>query len=343
MLTFQVTVPIDDEERLARVHTELRAAIERVPGVASVGASSNLPWSGYDENTSFGIVGTTPDAPEEANARFQRATPGYFESVGMRLLGGRLFDRARDGRGQPLAVIVNDALADRYFPGGNAVGAVLDLWGKPRQIVGVVKGIKDFPADLDTKPAFWFSLEQAETAAVFFAVRSSGVDPTSLTSAVTAAVGSVDPELAVADVRSLERRAAGALASRRFAMSLFEAFAVLALVLAAAGVYGLLAYVVQQRRKELGIRVALGASRSMLARMIVSDGLKMAATGALVCVILIPVGGRLLASFLYDVPAFDLITIAGAPALLMAAALLASVGPARSATRSDPAVVLRDD
>ena len=343
VLTVQLTIPSDDADHRARVQEDILAAIRDVPGVAAVGATSNLPWSGYDENTTFGIVGASRDQESGNSARFQAAAPGYFESIGARLLAGRLFDRMRDGGGQSPTVIVNDALADRYFPDGKAVGALVDLWGKQRQIVGVVAGIKDFPADLDTKPAFWFPLAQSRFASVYLAVRAAKGDPASLTAAVVNAVHAVDPELAVADTRTLESRTRGALAARRFALSLFQAFAVLALVLAAAGVYGLLAYIVQQRRKELGIRAALGASRSDLARMIVSDGLRMAATGALLCLVLIPLGGSLLQSFLYNVKPFDLFTIAGAPVLLLGVALLASVGPARSATQSDPALVLRDD
>ncbi len=223
------------------------------------------------------------------------------------------------------------------------MGATLDVFGRKRQIVGVVAGIEDYPADLDAKPAFWFALAQQPFPSVFFAVRSAGVEPASLISAVTAAVHAVDSELAVADVRTLEGRVGGALASRRFALSLFQAFAALALVLSAAGVYGLLAYIVQQRRKELGIRAALGATRADLGKMMLSDGLKMAAAGALCCALLIPIGGSLLQAFLYDVKPLDTFTVAGALAALMAAALLASLGPARTATRSDPARALRED
>jgi predicted lysophospholipase L1 biosynthesis ABC-type transport system permease subunit len=261
----------------------------------------------------------------------------------MRLVSGRLFDRTRDIKGQPYTVVINDALASRYFPKGDAIGAVVDLWGQKRQIVGVVAGIKDFPADLDTKPAFWFPLGQVDYRTVFYAVRSNSTDPATLTAAVTAAVHAVDPEVPLADIRTLERRTGGALASRRFALWLFQAFAALALVLSAAGVYGLLAYVVKQRRKELGIRAALGASRADLWTMILADGLKMAAAGALCCLLLIPLGGSLLQTFLYNVKAFDLITIAGAPAALLTVAFLASLGPARSATRSDPSMALRED
>jgi len=219
----------------------------------------------------------------------------------------------------------------------------LRVAGQNRQIVGVVEGIQDSPADLDTKPAFWFPFGQGEYESLFFAVRSANVEPASLTSAITAAVHAVDPELALDEIRTLQSRADSALAGRRFALWLFQSFAILSLALAAAGIYGLLAYTVQQRHKELGIRAALGASRVDLWKMILSDGLKMAAVGASCCLLLAPLGGSLLRAFLYNVKAIDLWTIAGAPAVLLAVAVLASLGPARSATRSDPALALREN
>ena len=345
VLTFQLTVPTNDRTKpgtVARVYDEILRRIREIPGVTSAGATTNLPWSGYDENTGFGIVGRTADKDDQPEARYQAASAGYFEAAGMRLVSGRFFEQARDANGQPPTIIVNDALAKRYFPGGDAVGAVVDM-GEKRRIVGVVQGIQDSPADLDVKPAFWYSLDQAEFGSVFFAVRAANVDPASLTGAVTNAVHEADPELAVAEVRTLQNRANGALAARRFALWLFQSFAILALVLAAAGIYGLLAYIVQQRRRELSIRVALGARGSDLRNMVVGDGLKMAAAGAACCLLLIPIGGKLLQSFLFNVKAFDLFTIAGALAALLAVALLASLGPAHAATQSDPAVALREE
>jgi macrolide transport system ATP-binding/permease protein len=343
VLTFQLALQAGKPEELSRLQDEIRTRIAAVPGVASVGFTTNLPWSGYDENSDFGIIGHVAAKGEDLSARFQGAGPGYFEAVGMRLLEGRLFDRIRDSQSQPKTVLVNDAFARRFFPAGNTVGSVLDLWGEKRQIVGVVAGLKDFPADLDTKPAYWFPAGQQPFAVVFAAVRTTNVDPASLTSAVTLAVHSVDPELPLADIRTLERRTAGALASRRFALWLFQAFSILALVLAAAGLYGLLTYLVQQRRKEFGIRTALGATPRNLWNTILGDGFKIAAAGVACSLILIPLCGTLLQSFLYNVKTLDLVTIAGAPAALLAVTLLASLGPARSATRTDPAVALRQE
>jgi predicted permease len=346
VLTFQLSVPNNESTKpgeIARVYEHIRQNLTGIPGVTFAGASTNLPWSGYDENSGFDIVGDSDEENGKRGARYQAASPGYFEATGMRVVKGRLFDRAREVLGQPLTVIVNDALVRRYFGAREPVGAMADIFGAKRRIVGVVAGIKDNPADIDTKPGFWLPLGQVEFPAVFFAIRGNSADPAALTAAATTAVQAVDPQLAPAEIRTLQNRADSAMASRRFALWLFQAFAALALVLAAAGVYGLLSYIVQQRRKELSIRVALGANRSDLWRMILSDGLKMAAAGALGCLVLIPVGGSLLQSFLYNVKAFDLFTIAAAPAALLTVSFLASLGPARSATLSDPAAALRED
>ena len=122
---------------------------------------TNLPWSGYDDNTSLSIAGrTTKDADAANSARYQAASPEYFEATGMRLLGGRFFDAGRDVGGKPRTVVVNDAFARRYLPGENAVGVVLNVWGEDRQITGVVQGITDRPTDFEALPAFWFPLGQ---------------------------------------------------------------------------------------------------------------------------------------------------------------------------------------
>ncbi len=258
-------------------------------------------------------------------------------------MSGRLFDGARDVSGQPSTLVVNEALANRYFPEGGVVGSTVRVFGGDRQIVGVVADVKDNPTDMAAEPGLWFPIGQVEFGAVSFAVRGSGIQAGSLTPAVTAAVHDVDRELPLADIRTFDAHAAAALGARRFALWLFQAFAALALLLAASGIYGLLAYVVRQRRKELSIRVALGASRADLAGMILSDGLRMACAGALCCLLLTPLGGSLLQAFLFNVTSFDLLTIVGAPTALLGVALLASLGPAFAATRTDPARALRED
>jgi predicted lysophospholipase L1 biosynthesis ABC-type transport system permease subunit len=327
---------------VARLYDGILQNLRAIPGVTAAGATTNLPWSGYDENTGFGIVGR-PDSPD-MGSRYQGATPGYFEATRMHLLDGRFFDPVQDAFRQPAHLIVNDALARRFFPDGKAVGSSLKLGGNTASIVGVVTGIPDSPSDLQVKPAFWFPLEQSYEPTVYFAVRvRDGVDPASLRRAVTDAVHAADSELALSDIRTLEARTAAALAARRFALLLFQAFAVLALMLAGAGIYALLAYIVEQRSKESGIRVALGATPASLCALVLGDCLKMAAAGGILCAILIPAGGRFIQSFLFNVKALDPITLAAVPAILLLVAMLASLGPARSAMRTDPASALRND
>jgi predicted permease len=347
-LTFRLAVPPDRDARpgaLGRRYEDMRAQIADIPGVAAVGATTNLPWSGYDENTSFQIVGRAPAAAKDSGhgARYQAASAGYFEAIGTRVRSGRPFDASRDVLGRALVVIVNQALAGRYFPDGRAVGATINVFGENREVVGVVDDVQDTPTAVETRPALWFPLGQVEFGAVSFAVRSAGIEPASLAAAVTNAVQAVDRDLPVADIRTLAARTDEALAPRRFALWLFQAFAGLALALAASGIYGLLAYVVRQRRKELSIRVALGASRTTLGRMVLSDGLRMALAGAACCLLLTPLGGSLLQAFLYNVKSFDLVTMLGAPLTLLGITLLASLGPALAATRTDPARALRED
>lgn len=351
-LTFEISVPFNavggKEDRLIRLFEDVRLKIQGIPGVQSAGATTNLPWSGYDENSSFGIVGRSTSTAasgndEEGNARFQAATPGYFEAAGMRLVSGRFFDAAQDVKGRPLQVIVNDALVHKYLRDRNPIGTTLDLWGEKRQIAGVVAGIRDYPADLDVKPAFWFPVPQLPFGRLFFTVRTRpGEDPAQFAAAVTAAVHAIDSDLPVANLRTLEQHASAAMASRRFALWLFQAFAILGLALAAAGLYGLLAYLVQQRRKEFGVRMALGASRTDLWKLILTDGIRIAVMGAACCLVLIPIAGMLLKAFLYNVKSYDLLTLAGALTALIAVTLMATLSPAWSATRCDPAAALRD-
>lgn len=345
-LTFKVAVPVPPARApgdLSRPVELMRLAIARLPGVTAVGASTNLPWSGYDENTDFSIVGVAARDGAEPGSRFQAATPGYFAAIGMRLREGRVFDSSLDIRGQPASLIVNDALARRYFPRDDAVGSRIRVFGEERQIVGVVAGAADTPTSPEPVPALWFPLDQVEFAQVSFAVRTATGDPASLAPAVRAAIATIDPDLPLADVRTLEARATEALAGRRFALWLFQGFAVMALGLAAAGVYGLLAYLVRQRRRELGIRVALGASRRSLGALVLADGLRMAALGAAICLGLIPLAGRLLETFLFNVRTSDPLTMTTTPLALLAVAILASLGPALSAMRADPARTLRED
>ncbi|MBM3765621.1 MAG: FtsX-like permease family protein [Acidobacteria bacterium] len=337
VLTYAVSLPgpeYRNGERLIRVSRELRAAIGAVAGVESVGIATDLPWSGWDENSSWGLK-------DEHSARFHMASPGFFESIRTPLAAGRYFDE-REYQKQPSSIIVNEALADRHLGGKSAIGTKIRAWGSEREIVGIVADVRDTPADLAAKPAFWFPAGQEPFAQFSVVVKTFG-DPLRLAPEVKRAMAAVDPELPMARLKTLDEHAAQAMAQRRFALWLFQAFGVLAMALAAVGVYGLLAFWVVQRRKELGIRMALGATRSGLWRLVVLGGLRLAAIGATCAAALAPFAGRWIGSFLYSIEATDHVVLIAAPALLLVVALLASLGPAYMATRADPAQALRQD
>jgi len=304
-----------------------------VPGVVSSGLGTDLPWSGWDENSSWGL----PDGKSEPHSgRFHMASPGYFETIGTRLVAGRYFDE-REYRKQPDSIIVNEALVNRYLDGKGALGRKLSVWGKPREIVGIVADIRDYPADNTTAPAYWFPDGQVPFGQLSVVVKANGSE----LSAVKQAIARIDPELPMANVRSLEEHAARAMAARRFALWLFQAFTVLALVLAAVGVYGLLSYSVQQRAREIGIRMALGATRSNVWNMVVRDGVRVAALGALAGAVTVPMASRWISGFLFGVSPVDTAILLLAPAVLVGTAFLATLAPARQATRCEPADALR--
>ena len=213
----------DDSERFFQ---QLAAAVRAMPGVRSAGLGGDIPWTGYDENTGFDIVGRP--AREEPSARFHVATPGYFETLGIRLKAGRLFDQ-RDSVRSPAVVLVNDALAARYFPGENPIGRVLSIWDKPRTIVGVVGSIKDSPTDAAAVPAFWWPHVQQPNPAQMLVVRTDR-DPLDIVPELRQMLARLDPELPLADVRTLEDVAASATAERRFVLAMTALFAAAALL-----------------------------------------------------------------------------------------------------------------
>lgn len=341
-LTFQIHLPGSTYQKSEQVSALLAQAAEKlqqIPGVQAAGLTSNLPWTGYDENTSFDIVGRPSRPGEQMQARYQAADPGTLKALGFRLVSGRWIEPA-DRPDAAKVVTINEALARRYFD-KNPVGESLNLWGDKRRIVGVVSDVRDHPADLDAEPAFWFPQTQQPFESATAVIRTKR-DPMSLLTAARAAFDSLDRELPLSEVRTLDDIATLALAERHFALWLCEAFAVLAMSLSAIGVYGMLTYTVAQRRREIGLRMALGASRPKVLWMILSSGLAVAATGIAAGLVLAPLAGRTVSSLLYGVGAADVITFAIAPIVILAVALAGSLLPGWSAARSQPMSALRE-
>jgi predicted permease len=321
----------------ARFVQQLVTSLRTVAGVASAGAGSDVPWTGYDENTDFEIVGRPQrDAP---NARFHVATPGYFETLGIPLVAGRHLEE-RDTAGAPLVVVINQTLALKYFPGEDPLGRALDLWGKPRTIVGIVGDVKDMPTDAAAVPAFWWPHAQQPFSGVTVVVRSDR-DPMGLAPALREVVSRLDPELPVAEIRPLGDIAAAANAQRRFVLAMTALFAAAALLLAAVGAYGVLAWTVRQRTRELGVRVALGAQRQDVLLLVLAHGGRLASIGIVVGALAALASGRVLQALLYGVSPRDAATFAVAGSAMLVIASLAALGPAWAATRADPVEALR--
>ena len=340
--TFELSFPFGayNEGRLATFFGEAARRLRGIPGVRAVGFSTSLPWTGYDENSSLTIPGYVARPGESVMARYQAADPGFFDAIGTRVVSGRGISTA-DGAKAPKVLVVNEALVRRYFPGRDAVGRTITVWGRDRRIVGVVEDVRDRPADVEAVPAFWMPMEQQPFWRVRAAVRTAG-DPMAVMPAARTVLRSMDRDLPVAEVERLDEIAAVALADRQFALRLCEAFALLAMALAGVGVYATMTYSVEQRRREIGIRLALGATRGRVLGMVFGSGLRPAVIGVVLGLVLAPAAGSAMASLLYGVSPRDTLTLIAAPAAIVAIAVLGCAAPGLAAVRSEPMATLRE-
>jgi putative ABC transport system permease protein len=342
VLTFTLTLPgaaYSKPDQFYRFYEEVTHRWRDLPGVRAAAFGSDVPWTGYDENTSFGIPGVQEERNGGPQSRFHMASDGYFESLRIAVHKGRSFDD-RDRANSPKVVVVNESLVRRYLPNGNPLGRTLDIFGDRWQIAGVAADVFDHPADPRAEPAFWFPLSQQPQNQLVAVLRTDG-DPLALLSGAANVVHAFDRELAVAEVRPMYDIARMSWGERNLANWLFQAFAMLALALAVVGVYGLLSYIVEQRHKEFGIRMALGATRGSIVWLVLKNGLLQAGIGGVAGVLLAPLAERSLASLLYDVTPLDPAPLLFAPALIVSAALTASLLPAFTAARSEPGSTLR--
>jgi putative ABC transport system permease protein len=345
-VTLRVSLPqrrYGEPEQRVRFFEGLFDRIDRVPGVHSSGAVSFLPLAGLGAATSYEVVGQPPPPlGQEPVADVRVITNDYFASMGIPLVRGRLFEEHQpdDARNR---VIVNETLARRHWPGEDPIGKRVKIsWNDDREdeIVGVVGDVRQ--AELETEPratTYW-PYARNPYGSMTLTVRSAG-EPLSVVSAIREIVRDRDPQLALADVKTLDEVVSRSVAERRLMMVLLAIFACAALLLAAVGIYGVIAYSVTQRTQEIGIRLALGAQRSDVLRMVVGQAAGLAGAG-----IFLGAGGailltRFMTDLLFGVRPFDPLTFSAVAAILASVALLASYLPARRATRVDPAIALR--
>ncbi len=350
VLTASLSLPYQHYRELPKrvqFYQQLISNLEAIPGVQYAGAGSDLPWTGYDGNADgWKVEGRTDAYNDKTTARYHIATQNYFRALEIPLLSGRFFDGHEDANG-PNVIIVNESLANRHWPGESAVGKRISFYARPKekdwiQIIGVVRDVKDHPDSTSIRPAFWMPYAQQTVRNLFVAMRSSS-DPALLTNQFRLAVRQLDPELAIADLRTMNQITDSALSTQRFSLFLFGLFALLALALATFGMYGVISYSVSQRMHEFGLRMALGARPWDLLRMILGQGLMLSVAGAAIGLLCAAGLTRLLGSLLYGVKATDPVTFAAVALLALVTTTLACYLPARRAASADPMHSLRSE
>lgn len=329
----------------------LQQIVQRVralPGVRSAGMVTTLPLQGGSTNGDVTIEGrpVDPKVPLIANKQF--VAGDYFSAMHMRLLKGRYFSDG-DTSESSRVVVVDQAFARQFFPGQDPIGKRFDVgWGDHgwSEIVGVVADTKLQGLDDQPMPTFYALVQQKPELMKFlgfFLVVRTSIEPKSLGQAINREVHQLDANQAVADVQTMDTVLSDSLAPRRAPMWLFAVFAGVALFLATIGIYGLLSYYVSQRRQEIGVRMALGAQRADVLRMVLKEGTKLIAMGIAAGLVFAFVASRAIASLLYGTKPTDVATLLGVSLLLALLALVACSVPALRATQVDPLVVLRNE
>ena len=318
-----------------------RERVQALPGIGDVAFSSDLPWTGYDENTSFLIVGRQARDGEELEARYHFATAGYTGATGTPLVAGRDLT-VDDNNGAPPVVLVNESAARKFWDSPTAaVGARLNLWGRERTVAGVIGDVRDMPWHDRAAPALYFPQAQAWYPQPMFLVVKTRIDPAATIEAIRGAVREIDAQLPLASIRTFDSVAGAALATRRLTLWLVAVFGTTALFLALVGIYGVMAQAVGLRTQEFGVRQALGATRADILRLVMTSAAAMTAVGLLAGVALAIGSTSILASLLYRVEPSDPVTFAGVSAVLLVTAALAAYVPALRATRINAAAALR--
>lgn len=328
---------------LGQLEERLRAA----PAVHSVGAITVLPLSGLVHDISFGIEGRLPQPGEEPAADSRRATPGLFAALGVRLLRGRLFEES-DREGTTRVALINEALARRHFAGENPIGQRIKVGGvrNPESpwwtIIGVVGSVSSRALDRPPEPEIYVPAAQRPARGWSMVIRAEG-EATALAPSLREAIWSLDPDMAISQLATLETVFAASIASERLITWLLGAFAALAVLLGAVGTYGVMAFRVSRRTRELGIRMALGARRGDVLREVMRRGAWLTLGGLALGLAAALAAGRALSSLLFEVSPTDPLTLAGVAVLLASTAIFACYWPARRATKVDPLVALRSE
>jgi putative ABC transport system permease protein len=344
VLTMQLSLPPSryrDGASQAAFFRQLLQRVEALPGVRAAGAVAGLPLTGNMASRYFEIEGRPPrPAGEGLNANFNLASPGYFRALGVPLVSGRQFDE-RDASGAPEVVVVNETMARRFWPDEDPLGKRLRIANNPwRTVVGVVADVKNDGLSAEPKPEMFYPLLQSPLPFMTLVVRTD-TDPKTLAAAVGREVRAVDADEPVYDVKTMDERLAESVSPQRLTTLLVGVFAALAMTLAGVGIYGVISYSVAQRTREMGVRMALGAQKGDVLKLVLRQGLLLALAGVLIGLAGAFALTRVMSGLLYGVSVTDPATFAGVAVMLTAVALVACLVPALRAARVDPMVALR--
>jgi putative ABC transport system permease protein len=336
------------QEAINQFYDAVARDVSALPEVRRVGWASSLPYGTSELGRwAFAIVGDPPlEARDRPTAEYTTADPGYFSTLDLPIVSGRGFDERDTLRSVPVC-LVNEAFVGRHFKGRHPIGARLSLTRRAdgpteiREIVGVARQTSGEPDAREQLLQVYVPLAQFPTADVFMVVRPSVGAAETLTPLVRRVVARIDPDAPVRRDRTLETLSIESTAGYRFRARMVGTFAALALVLAMVGVFGVLAYTVQQRQREIGVRMALGASRARVMWLVFRDAGSMIATGVLAGVALAAVSGRLIATFLFGVDPLDPLTFTTVPLVILLTALVAAAAPAWRASRINPVEAFR--
>jgi predicted permease len=350
VLTARLGVPFDsyNHDRHLQFYDQVMARLRALPGVQAVAAGYPMPLSGGSIGISFAIEGTPVPKSDHPTESVGLATPGFFSTMGIPVKAGREFTPADNAKGAPVAM-VNEAFARKYFSGENPLGRHMEadlgdgVVNHPvREIVGVVGDIKQKGLTAESLPEFYLPYAQAMITNPSIAIRGSA-DPATLQNAVRATVNEMDRDVPIFRVSTLEDYKSGSIAQPRFQTVLLTFFAAISLLLSALSLYGLLAYMVSQRRLEIGLRMAMGARRSDVLTMILGRALRLAGIGLCAGLAISAFMGRFLEKMLFGIHPFDVPTIAVTVLVLLAVSLIAGAAPAWRAAQLDPMQALRNE
>jgi putative ABC transport system permease protein len=345
-LTMTMQLPASryrEDADVASFYGRLLKNVAVLPGVTAAGAVSHAPLTGNDAAGSLHFEDRPEPSPAETPwSRMRAASPRYFDAAGISLLRGRAFTDA-DTENAPHVAIVDEAFARAYFPDGDAIGKQFRLDFEPdvpREIVGIVRSVRHEGVAIEPEPQLYVPFTQQALHFMTLVVRTDG-DPIALDGPVREQVRALDPNLPVYGVNTLAGLVSRSLAGQRFSAVLVAIFGLLALVMAAAGIYGVVSFTVSQRTREIGIRVALGAERARVLRMLLLDEGRWALAGGIIGLLGALALQNAIRNMLYGVSGTDLVTYMAVAALLGAVALLATWIPARRAASTDPVATLR--